>query len=165
LLLTGSHRFGGPWTDGDYPASLKETLGDLLPTFTDDEKAMIKGSCDFYAIDAYTGYYGYTVPDYDNCVKNTSHPNYPTCAVYEGYDPDGFPVGPASDPGSSSWLWSTPKAVRRYLNKITKELFPTVTDIAVTEFGFSEPLENDLTDLNTILWDLRRSDYFQYVSS
>jgi beta-glucosidase/6-phospho-beta-glucosidase/beta-galactosidase len=43
--------FGGPWTDGDYPQSLRDTLGDLLPTFTEDEKALIKGSCDFYAID------------------------------------------------------------------------------------------------------------------
>jgi beta-glucosidase/6-phospho-beta-glucosidase/beta-galactosidase len=42
--------FGGPWTDGDYPQSLKDTLGDLLPNFTQAEKAMIKGSCDFYAI-------------------------------------------------------------------------------------------------------------------
>lgn len=43
--------FGGPWTDGDYPKNLRDTLGDLLPTFSDEEKAMIKGSCDFYAID------------------------------------------------------------------------------------------------------------------
>lgn len=43
--------FGGPWTDGDYPQSLKDTLGDLLPTLTQEEKDLIKGSCDFYAID------------------------------------------------------------------------------------------------------------------
>lgn len=43
--------FGGPWTDGDYPQSLKDTLGDLLPKFTDEEKELVKGSCDFYAID------------------------------------------------------------------------------------------------------------------
>jgi beta-glucosidase/6-phospho-beta-glucosidase/beta-galactosidase len=45
--------FGGPWTDGDYPQSLKDTLGDLLPEFSQEEKDLIKGSCDFYAIDAY----------------------------------------------------------------------------------------------------------------
>jgi beta-glucosidase/6-phospho-beta-glucosidase/beta-galactosidase len=43
--------FGGPWTDGDYPQSLKETLGYLLPALTHEEKELIKGSCDFYAID------------------------------------------------------------------------------------------------------------------
>lgn len=39
------------WNDGDYPASLRDTLGDLLPTFTDEEKALVRGSCDFFAID------------------------------------------------------------------------------------------------------------------
>ena len=46
--------FGGCWTDGDYPAIVKDTLGSLLDNyiFTQEEKDMIKGSCDFYAIDA-----------------------------------------------------------------------------------------------------------------
>jgi beta-glucosidase/6-phospho-beta-glucosidase/beta-galactosidase len=46
--------------------------------------------------------------------------------------------------------------VRKFLNKITKELFPAVPDIQVTEFGFAE-----LSSLQTILWDLRRADYYQ----
>jgi hypothetical protein len=32
---------------------LKATLGSMLPDFTQTEKDMIKGSCDFYAIDGY----------------------------------------------------------------------------------------------------------------
>ena len=43
--------FGGPWRDGDYSDMLKNTLGDKLPVLTQAEKDMIKGSCDFYAID------------------------------------------------------------------------------------------------------------------
>lgn len=43
--------FGGPWREGDYPQVMKDTLGDLLPTFTKEEKELIKGSCDFFAID------------------------------------------------------------------------------------------------------------------
>jgi len=31
----------------------------------------------------------------------------------------------------------------------------------VSEFGFAEPGEAQLGSLNTILWDLRRADYFQ----
>jgi beta-glucosidase len=42
-----------------------------------------------------------------------------------------------------------------------KELFPTVTDIVVSEFGFAEPLEDEQTSLPAILWDLRRADYYQ----
>ena len=45
--------FGAPWRDdGDYPETLRDTLGDLLPKFTQQQKNMLKGSCDFYAIDA-----------------------------------------------------------------------------------------------------------------
>ena len=36
--------------------NVKDTLGSMLPTFTQAEKDMIKGSCDFYAIDGYTGF-------------------------------------------------------------------------------------------------------------
>jgi beta-glucosidase/6-phospho-beta-glucosidase/beta-galactosidase len=49
----------------------------------------------------------------------------------------------------------------KFLNTITKDLFPSVSDIQVTEFGFAEPFESELTSLQTILWDLRRADYYQ----
>lgn len=51
--------------------------------------------------------------------------------------------------------------MRKFLNTITKDLFPSVPDIQVTEFGFAEPFESQLDSLQTILWDLRRSDYYQ----
>ena len=153
--------FGGPWTDGDYPQVMKDTLGDLLPTFNQSEKDMIKGSCDFYAIDPYVGYYAAALPGGSAaCAANSSNPNYPECSMTLFTDPDGFPIGPASNP-YASWLWSTPLAVRLFLNDITKKLFPTIPDIVVSEFGFEEPFEGELTDLGNILWDLRRTDYFQ----
>jgi beta-glucosidase len=31
----------------------------------------------------------------------------------------------------------------------------------VSEFGFAEPFEGEQTSLSTILWDLRRADYYQ----
>ena len=60
------------WNDGDYPQSLKDTLGDILPTLTQDEKDLIKGSCDFFAIDPYTSYYAFGIDDFDACVSNSS---------------------------------------------------------------------------------------------
>ncbi|KAL1586550.1 hypothetical protein WHR41_05190 [Cladosporium halotolerans] len=150
----------GVWNDGDYPQVLKDTLGDILPTLTDDEKALIAGSCDFFAIDPYTSYYAFGIEDFDSCVSNTSHPGFPECAGSTQLAPDGFPAGPSADPGAS-WLYDTPTGVRRFLNVITKELFPAVPDIQVTEFGFAEPFESELTSLQTILWDLRRTDYYQ----
>jgi len=154
--------FGGPWTDGDYPQSLKDTLGDLLPTLTQSEKDMIKGSCDFYAIDPYSSFLAYEVDGgLEACTSNRTHPAFPDCAGSTSVSPSGFPIGPAADP-MMSWFYSAPSGVRRYLNHITKVLFPSITDIVVSEFGFSEPFESQWGDnINPVLWDLRRSDYFQ----
>lgn len=69
-------------------------------------------------------------------------------------------MGPAADSGVS-WLWSAPQGVRRFLSKITKELFPSVPEIVVTEFGFAEPGEAALDSLSSIQWDLRRADYYR----
>lgn len=153
--------FGGCWRDGDYSPMLKATLGSMLPNFTQAEKDMIKGSCDFYAIDGYTGYVAYGVKGGSAaCAANSSAPGFPECAGSSSVGPDGFPLGPAGDNGVN-WLWSTPVAIRNFLGVITKELFPTIPDIVVSEFGFAEPFEGQQTSLPTILWDLRRADYYQ----
>ena len=151
----------GPWNDGDYPQSVKDTLGDLLPALSEEDKALIKGSCDFFAVDPYTAYYAYEVDGgVENCTSNSSSPGFPECAGSVSTAPNGFPVGPAADNGVN-WLYSTPAGIRRFLKVITQELFPSVPDIVVTEFGFAEPFEGEATTVNQILWDLRRADYYQ----
>lgn len=42
-------RFTDPLKYGDYPQLLKDIRGDILPKFTDEEKALVKGSTDFLA--------------------------------------------------------------------------------------------------------------------
>lgn len=153
----------GQWTDGDYDPLVKETLGSLLDdyTFTPKQKEMIKGSCDFYAIDGYTGYIANGVDGGSAaCAANSSHPNFPECAGSSSMGKGEFPVGPAGDNGVS-WLYNTPTAIRKFLNVLTKELFPSIPDIVVSEFGFAEPFEGQQNSLSTILWDLRRADYYQ----
>jgi len=60
---------------------LKATLGSMLPNLTQDEKDLIKGSCDFYAIDGYTGYLAYGIAEGSAaCAANSSDPNFPECA-------------------------------------------------------------------------------------
>lgn len=140
---------------------LKETLGEMLPKFTQEEKDLIKGSCDFFAIDAYTGYLASPVKNgVAACIANTTDPNFPECASSSSLASDGFPLGPAAD-NEMSWLYSTPIGIRRFLSKITKELFPTVKDIVVSEFGFAEPFEGLQTKVENIVWDLRRADYYR----
>ena len=154
--------FGGPWTDGDYPQSLKEALGNILPKFSEKEKKIIKGSCDFYAIDAYTAFYVQALPDngIEHCATNRTHRAWPECTMQSSVAPDGFGIGPSADLGAS-WLKSTPIGVRKFLNDITKKLHPTIKEIMVSEFGFAEPFESDYTTLQDATWDLRRADYLQ----
>jgi hypothetical protein len=140
---------------------LKETLGSMLPNFTQAEKDMIKGSCDFFAIDGYTAYLATGIEGGSAaCAANSSAPGYPECAGSSPLASDGFPLGPSADPGVN-WLQSTPLGIRKFLNVITKELFPAAPDVVVSEFGFAEPFEGELNNLGSILWDLRRADYYR----
>lgn len=43
-------RFTDPLKHGDYPQLLKDIRGELLPTFTSEEKSLLKGSTDFLAL-------------------------------------------------------------------------------------------------------------------
>jgi WD repeat-containing protein 26 len=154
--------FSGSWTDGNYPASMRETLGDLLPELSAENLSLIKGSQDFYAIDPYQTYVAAAPPGgIEACANNSSNPYWPSCYIASTEMADGFPTGPAADVHSSSWLWSNPSGIRGVLNDITKKLYPSVPDVVVSEFGFVEPGEGDRTLLNEVLWDLRRADYFQ----
>ncbi|CAG8973175.1 hypothetical protein HYALB_00008767 [Hymenoscyphus albidus] len=153
--------FNGCWRDGDYSPMLKETLGDLLPEFTQEEKEMIKGSCDFFAIDPYTSFLATPVSNsVAACMANRKDPNFPECAGSSSLAADGFPLGPSAD-NEMGWLYSTPTGVRKFLNTITKDLFPTVGDVVVSEFGFAEPFEGVQTKIANIVWDLRRADYYR----
>jgi beta-glucosidase/6-phospho-beta-glucosidase/beta-galactosidase len=156
--------FGQCWRDdGDYPQTLKDTLEPfgLLPKFTQEQKDKLKGSCEYYAVDAYTTYYAAAPPNgIKACTSNMTDPNFPDCAVTSSIQPNGFPIGPNADAGAT-WLYSTPVGIRKFLNFITKEYFPSVKSIQVTEFGFSDPDEGGFNTLPQILWDLRRADYIQ----
>ena len=49
--------FADPVYFGDYPAVMKERLGDKLPSFTAEESAMLKGTSDFFGLNHYTTMY------------------------------------------------------------------------------------------------------------
>ena len=46
--------FGDPTVFGDYPSSMRERLGELLPRFTAEDTRLLKGSTDFLALNYYT---------------------------------------------------------------------------------------------------------------
>lgn len=49
--------FADPIYHGDYPASMRERVGDRLPAFSDEDIRLIKGSSDFFGLNHYTTMY------------------------------------------------------------------------------------------------------------
>lgn len=50
-------RYMEPLVYGDYPKSMRDLVKDRLPTFTQEEKKLLKGSFDFIGINYYTTRY------------------------------------------------------------------------------------------------------------
>ena len=55
--------FADPLYRGDYPQVMKDRLGDRLPEFTAAEKALVKGSSDFFGLNHYNTMYASDVPE------------------------------------------------------------------------------------------------------
>jgi len=49
--------FADPVYKGDYPAVMRELVGDRLPQFSTEDAALIKGSSDFFGLNHYTAMY------------------------------------------------------------------------------------------------------------
>ena len=55
--------FADPIYLGDYPNTMKERVADRLPVFTDEEKAIVKDSSDFFGLNHYTTMYASAASD------------------------------------------------------------------------------------------------------
>jgi len=64
--------FADPVWKGDYPAVMRERLGDRLPGFTDEEKQMVRGSSDFFGLNHYTTMYASEPKPEDDAVGRVS---------------------------------------------------------------------------------------------
>ncbi len=47
----------GPMYAGDYPDPVKQRLPGGLPSFSTEQKAALRGSADFFALNFYTAYF------------------------------------------------------------------------------------------------------------
>lgn len=59
-MIISSSRHLDPTTYGDYPQSMKDTVGTRLPRFTNAQKAKLKDSTDFVGINYYTSFFSKT---------------------------------------------------------------------------------------------------------
>ncbi|KAK7683403.1 hypothetical protein QCA50_013666 [Cerrena zonata] len=68
------------YVDGNYPKRVLDTIpASILRRFTDEEKKIIKGSADFYAIDSYATIVAKTPPNgIEACAANVNDPNWPS---------------------------------------------------------------------------------------
>jgi beta-glucosidase/6-phospho-beta-glucosidase/beta-galactosidase len=156
--------FANPiYIDGDYPQNLKDYVSGFLPEFTEEQKAEIKGSADFFAHDAYSASF-YMAPEGEtiaDCVANSSDPLYPGCFNTTNFYSDadgGWGIGPAADP-TAPWLHKTSDWLPAFLHYI-QDTWKSPGGVAVTEFGFAEPFEGQKTIRQDILFDPIRSSYY-----
>jgi len=113
--------FADPIFLGDYPESMKRLVGDRLPTFTDEEKALVTGSADFFGLNHYgTGW-----------VTNSEDPEW--MEIYGVVSEDGFPQA------ESIWLFGAGWGLRKLLNWVN--LRYGNPDIFITEGGWSLPAD------------------------
>ncbi|XP_054758147.2 lactase/phlorizin hydrolase-like [Lytechinus pictus] len=138
------------YINGDYPEIMKTKIAtksaaqgfeqSRLPEFTDEEKAMIKGTGDFFGLNHYTSNYAIEVPEY---LENP--PSYWTDSDVGSWQDDAWPKS------GSTWLKIVPWGIRRLVNWIQDEYH---MPIYVTENGVSTL---DVYELD----DRIRQDYYR----
>lgn len=128
---------------GDYPPSMRQRLGSLLPSFTAEERKLLKGSFSgFYGMNTYSGCYAFADPSSAYGFQST----------FVGLD--GMDIGMRSD---SDWLYVVPKGIRSYLNYVHNRYRPEA--VFVTENGVAAPNESSMP-LADALHDIFRIRYF-----
>ncbi|KAL3427932.1 beta-glucosidase [Phlyctema vagabunda] len=149
------------YIDGDYPTHLKDYVATLGLAFSEEQKALIRGTSDIFAHDAYTSSF-YMAPAEGGgvaaCVANASHPLFPGCFNTTNVNGDGWNIGAASDP-YTPWLNSATDWVPAFLRYI-QDTWPCEGGIAVSEFGWAEPFEHLKTLRQDILYDPGRIAYY-----
>lgn len=146
--------FADPIYFGKYPDSMLAQLGDRLPTFTDEERALVQGSNDFYGMNHYTA----------NYIKHKTSP--PPEDDFLGnletlfYDKAGNCIGPETQ---SFWLRPHARGFHDLLVWLSKRYnFPK---IYVTENGTSLKGENDLPREKIVEDDFRVQYFDDYVKA
>lgn len=146
--------FADPIYFGKYPDSMRKQLGDRLPTFTDEEEALVKGSNDFYGMNHYT----------TNYVRHRDGPA--SDDDFSGNVDVGFrnkrgdTIGPETQ---SEWLRPCALGFRDLLIWLSKRY--NYPKIYVTENGTSIKDENDMPLEELLQDDFRVQYYDSYIKA
>ncbi|KAK3915130.1 Lactase-like protein [Frankliniella fusca] len=140
-----------PFLKGDYPQLMKDVVAEnsrqaglaqsRLPSFTDDQKAMLKGALDFIGINHYT-------------TVLVSAPVLPSTSTQQSYTND---VNVTST-SKASWVHSAryvfavcPWGLRGTLQWITKR-YGTSVPVFITENGYGGPADEGTDDPNRVFY-------------
>ncbi|KAG0622012.1 hypothetical protein M758_3G065000 [Ceratodon purpureus] len=126
---------------GDYPASMRASLGSNLPTFTPKQVELIKGSQDFVGINHYSSMYATFNETNGEIIKT-------------GYK-DGVPIGGVTP---SDWLFVAPSGMRKLLGWVRERYNNPI--VYVTENGRDESNKDESLPLADQLKDPERIEYY-----
>jgi len=147
---------------GDFPESMKTFFGDQMPVLSDENKAALKGSADFWGVQSYGGK-----------VTRSSAYSKPLSAYEDGDDvAERYSFSPCNDGedrshvvdvdfecgAASGWLWAKAYAMYQYLNYI-KTTYSS-PKLYVTEFGCDVPGEGQM-EMPAALQDHFRQQYYE----
>lgn len=151
------------YIDGDYPPALKSYVNSIGLNFTDSQKAMLNGSSDIFAHDAYSAAF-YMAPDsgIEACLANSSHPLYPGCfnsTIQYPVTSGSWAIGPAADPSTNAWLYRTADWLPAFLSYI-QTTWAKGKPIIISEVGWAEPFAYYRPTLPDQLYDIDRWAYY-----
>ncbi|KAK9794356.1 hypothetical protein WJX73_002180 [Symbiochloris irregularis] len=138
--------YADPCFLGDYPSSVRKAVPSL-PHFTTEQKAALKKSVDYFALNHYTTNW---VSASDSGLQKAS----------TTYVRDGAPIGPQAD---SEWLYVVPWGMRRLLNYVNKRYHHPA--IYITESGVDVPNENSMPFPDVLQDDFRIDYYREYIEN
>ncbi|KAI5071773.1 hypothetical protein GOP47_0014024 [Adiantum capillus-veneris] len=156
------NRFLDPLIFGDYPNSMKELVGDRLPSLQhiNNTKFPLKNSFDFIGLNHYTTNYVY--PGEPSYLIATIHNINPDGHFDVSYDRNGKSIGSQSH--GATWLYVVPWGFKKLLDYIRVRY--NNPPIIITENGYADLNESPLISLDHALNDLERIEYHQeYLSS
>lgn len=136
---------------GDYPASMRKQLGDRLPTFTEEERRLVRGSSEFYGMNSYTAFY------VQNRDKEPDINDHKGNVIVHDRNSAGKERGTESDTPwlrTSAWGWG--QLLRWIWDRYHVPIY-------ITENGTTAKGEHDFRPRSTddVLEDQHRIDFFK----
>ncbi|PCK07707.1 MAG: beta-glucosidase [Alteromonadaceae bacterium] len=143
--------FADPIYLGDYPQSMRERVKERLPKFTDEERALIFKSSDFFGLNHYTTRYAEDMANIDKDDPQSSHGNGGISSDQDVY----LSQDDAWEETDMGWA-VVPWGCRKLLEWIDQRY--DHPDIYITENGCAIPEEDDLAKAQN---DSRRVEFYE----